>query len=689
MADGFLCYNELVMFAWMLLAEIFVSLTGRTFEREGIVLDVSTSPHMRFSLESSMGAESFRFERCATNFIPIPGQVLKVSGIEGLHEFDIPVFVVTNMTCLAQRPAPPPRRVSADDIYAGRCDNRPVIVPGVVRDVFRDEIDPNTAYLLLASSGKPIYAVTQPATNLDLRTYEPFIGRSVTLSGHCEPRNRGSRRRHNRMIHFRDVSSLRLCDTGPDETSIPDISELAKLPPHELANQGRHRTSGHVLAVWGTHDMLVRTPSNGLVRVSLSSGPLPPVRSCVFVTGLPDTDLYSYTLSRASWKPIGDFPSPREPPQPLALGQLIENRNGIRKFNARHYGQTLILTGTVRSIPKAETAENRLYLECDGHVIAVDAGQNAEAFDALTIGCVVRIQAVCILLTSGTPSCGSFPHIQDMLLAVSSPSDITVLSRPSWWTPGRLLAVIGTMFLGLVGIFIWNLQLRRLSERRGRQLADERFARQESDLKIVERTRLAVELHDSMSQNLTGVSMEIRAAKRLADTDGKAMHDYLDLALKTIDSSRAELRNCIWDLRNRALEAKTFDEAIRLTIAQHLGEASAQIRFNIPRERISDDVANAFLRIIRELVTNAIRHGAATRIRIAGSLDGDTLHFSVQDDGLGFDVENAPGMGKGHFGLQGIRERIKAFNGTLTLTSSPGQGVKAVVTLPLEQTGRT
>ena len=677
------------MFALMLLAEIFVSLTGRTFEREGVVLDVSTAPHMRFSLESSMGAESFRFEHCATNFIPTPGQVLKISGIEGLHEFDIPVLIVTNMTCLAQRPAPPPRLASADDIYAGRCDNRPVIVPGVVRDVFRDEIDPNTVYLLLSSSGKPIYAVTQPATNLNLRIFDPFLGRSVTLRGHCEPRNRGSRRRHNRMIHFRGASALKLSDYSPGKTSIPDISKLAMLPPHELANQGRHRTSGRVLAVWGTHDMLVRSPSNGLVRVSLSAGPLPPVQSCVSVVGLPDTDLYAYTLSRASWEPIGDIPSPDEPPQALALDQLIENKNGIRKFNARHYGKALVLTGTVRSIPRSGTAENRLYLECDGHVITVDAGQNAETFDALTIGCVVRIQAVCILLTSGTPSSGSFPHIQDLLLSVNGPNDITVLSRPSWWTPGRLLAVISTLFLGLAGIFIWNLQLRRLSERRGQQLADEQFARQESDLKIVERTRLAVELHDSMSQNLTGVSMEIRAAKRLAGTDEKSMNGYLDLALKTIDSSRAELRNCIWDLRNRALEAKTFDEAIRLTIAQHLGEASAQIRFNIPRERISDDVANAFLRIIRELVTNAVRHGSATHIRIAGSLDADALHFSVQDDGRGFDVENAPGMGKGHFGLQGIRERIKAYKGSFNMTSSPGQGVKAVVTLPLEQTGRT
>ena len=62
---------------------------------------------------------------------------------------------------------------------------------------------------------------------------------------------------------------------------------------------------------------------------------------------------------------------------------------------------------------------------------------------------------------------------------------------------------------------------------------------------------------------------------------------------------------------------------------------------------------------------------------------------ALRPDGRGFDVEKSPGMAEGHFGLQGIRERIKAFKGTLALTSSPGQGAKAVVTLPLEQTGRT
>ena len=55
--------------------------------------------------------------------------------------------------------------------------------------------------------------------------------------------------------------------------------------------------------------------------------------------------------------------------------------------------------------------------------------------------------------------------------------------------------------------------------------------------------------------------------------------------------------------------------------------------------------------------------------------------MSVSDDGCGFDVDSCPGPSQGHFGLQGIRDRIRRFNGTLTIESAPGRGTTATVTL--------
>ena len=89
--------------------------------------------------------------------------------------------------------------------------------------------------------------------------------------------------------------------------------------------------------------------------------------------------------------------------------------------------------------------------------------------------------------------------------------------------------------------------------------------------------------------------------------------------------------------------------------------------------------------IIRELVINAVRHGHATTLKVAGTIDGDRLLFSVADDGCGFDPATRPGMEQGHFGLEGVMERVKALDGTADITSAPGKGPRIAINTPLPE----
>jgi signal transduction histidine kinase len=146
-----------------------------------------------------------------------------------------------------------------------------------------------------------------------------------------------------------------------------------------------------------------------------------------------------------------------------------------------------------------------------------------------------------------------------------------------------------------------------------------------------------------------------------------------------------ELRNCIWDLRSRALDEPDMDRAIKVALGPTVGKKKLLVRFNVPRSRFSENTARTILNIVRELASNAIRHGHANEIRVAGSLDGDTLCFSVSDDGTGFDPENRPGVLEGHFGLQGIEERVSFFNGDMKIKSSSEKGTKVTVNLKLEE----
>ena len=170
--------------------------------------------------------------------------------------------------------------------------------------------------------------------------------------------------------------------------------------------------------------------------------------------------------------------------------------------------------------------------------------------------------------------------------------------------------------------------------------------------------------------------MQVNAAEAFLPKNIDRALACLKAASDTIDSCREELRNCIWDLRNHALEESSADAAIRKTLQPHLGDTTLAVRFNVPRHKISDNTMHAILRIIRELVTNAIRHGHATAISVAGVLEEGRILFSVSDNGCGFDHECHPGIDEGHFGLQGIKERIQRLGGAMRIEDRPGAGTR-------------
>ena len=129
-----------------------------------------------------------------------------------------------------------------------------------------------------------------------------------------------------------------------------------------------------------------------------------------------------------------------------------------------------------------------------------------------------------------------------------------------------------------------------------------------------------------------------------------------------------------------------MNEVIRQTVSPHVSaDVALAIRFNVPRNLLTDQSAHALIRIVRELTLNAVHHGKASQIKIAGSFEAGNLLFSVTDNGTGFDVSTAPGIREGHFGLQGIRERVNLFGGTTTVDSVPGKGTKVTIHIKATQ----
>ena len=160
----------------------------------------------------------------------------------------------------------------------------------------------------------------------------------------------------------------------------------------------------------------------------------------------------------------------------------------------------------------------------------------------------------------------------------------------------------------------------------------------------------------------------------------------LSTVAKMIKSCLVDLRRCLWDLRNDVLDEPNFAEAIRRTVEPVARDAKLHVRLDGRRALLSDATAHALLNVVRELVANAVGHGAAKNVRIEGEVHTGDLHLSVRDDGCGFDPDKRPGTSKGHFGIDGIKARLERIGGTLTVESSPGNGTNVAVDIKISNT---
>jgi signal transduction histidine kinase len=233
----------------------------------------------------------------------------------------------------------------------------------------------------------------------------------------------------------------------------------------------------------------------------------------------------------------------------------------------------------------------------------------------------------------------------------------------------------------LAVVLVWNISLRKLSERRGRELFRNQIVRAESELRIDERTRIAAELHDHLAQNLTAIAYQLASAERSRISEPKASAGHLASSLKMLNSCRTELRRCLWDLKSDALNESDIAVAIRKSIEPVSANATVNVIFPVLRSKLSDSTVHTILSITRELAANAVNHGKANLIDVKGKMSDGILRFTVTDNGSGFNPTSAPNTADGHFGLDGIRERLLKHNGSIIIDSAPGNGCRIIISI--------
>ena len=583
---------------------------------------------------------------------------------------------------LAPGPKPEPIPCLPEDIYSGRRLYDLVRVRGTVIDAFRDETNPDYCFIVLAYGSDTLYCSSFNLVDTDLSS---LVDAHVAIDGICFRHSTRSPRNPLRYeIGIDRADDITVLNASPDDPfNVPilngDVHEICHPDPD---SPRRKRLVGTVAAVWRKNRILLRKADGTCSLVELLTNKPPPLGETIEAAGLPETDFYHLNLSRAIWRRTDATPVGDPEPEAITVGRILSDDAGRQKYDITYHSRIIRITGTVSNLPASDD-DAVLHLACGEHLVPVELGNAMDDLDDLVLGSTVEVTGVCIMETQNWRPQEPFPHVNGMSLVLRRASDLRVLSRPSWWTIGKSLAVICSLLAVIAAILVWNAILRHLVTRKGHELMREQIRNERARLKAEERTRLAVELHDTISQNLTGISMQIDAATNLIGRNAEKSLRHLAIASRTLDSCRGELRNCIWDLRHGSLDAADMNDAIRGALASHIGGTNLTMRFSVSRARFSDNFAHALIQIVRELATNAVRHGHARNLRVAGALENGRILVSVTDDGSGFDPANCPGVAEGHFGLQGIRERMKSLNGTLTIDSTPGHGTRAVFSLAM------
>ena len=622
--------------------------------------------------------------------MPLPfksGDTIRATGVIAVPaDFtrDIPTIICKSVQQVAVGNPPPPMRVSSRDVASGRCNGRLVVVHGRVRRVVRDEICSPYLYISLVTADGIVYltAICDPSKEEDVRR---LVDSEIDATGVCCASVNTLRRFFGSSVDILWPQGVSVAKQAVDDPyAVPLLDDLNALDMATINQTGRRRVLGTVMAVCSGGRVIMQTDEGAVHSIHLIGNPRPQCGARIEAVGIPEADYYQIGIQDAIWRDAPGKAHPVETPRSIPLENLLTDGMGNKQIDPSFNGRAIRTRGTVIDIPTAESGLDFAILKDKGGTILLDISSVRQVLDNLSVGCRIDVTGVCT--ANREPSAIPHMHFQrvnGITLVVRAPEDVVVVSRPPWWTPLRLTILVAILLLVLVLISIWNRLLQRVIDHKSRQLLREHTAHIKAALRAEERTHLAVELHDSLSQNLSGVACQIAATKgTLPDgTDETARH--LSTAERMLLSCRTELRRCLWDLRENALAEKDFADAVRKTLDPVAVGASVQVDFSVPHTRLDETTAHAILCIIRELASNAIRHGKAKNIEVCGGLREHAIFFSVTDDGGGFVPSDAAGADEGHFGLDGIRERIKRLDGGFSIASEPGKGCKATATIPL------
>ena len=198
---------------------------------------------------------------------------------------------------------------------------------------------------------------------------------------------------------------------------------------------------------------------------------------------------------------------------------------------------------------------------------------------------------------------------------------------------------------------------------------------------LAERTRLAREMHDTLIQGCAGVSAMLEAASACEKEDHETREHMVDYANTQIRSLMDEARQAVWNLRKGETARKDLSTCIQQMGDRFSREYSVEIACQTEGQpfEIGQQATHELTMVAREGLLNSVLHGNPSEIQAVLSFSSNTLNMRISDDGKGFDPSAQP---EGHYGLQGVKERVHRFGGTVQIESKLNRGTHLRVSVP-------
>lgn len=588
---------------------------------------------------------------------PKTGDRVEVKGITGKGLF-VPVITGTDgkapqIVVLEENALPEARPVNGDELGRPDLDCDWVSVEAQVIEVLMNEEDvvfecragPCEFHVLIEG---PLPPESVPWGLAESRVRIRGVAATIFNA------SRQMTRRFMRVNALEDVMPL---DRGSGEAVPPLIGADQLFRFHGAGPEDLVRLRGTTMLGLPGRGLFLRTDAGGIwVQTAQPLDAKP--GTLVEVEGWPRVGAMKPIIRARGAKVIGEGEIP--PPLRLQAREVL---------HTRHESELVSLDAELLDVFRGEDGTT-LELRDSGMVFRGLLAESDGTLPDFRPGSKLRVAGIAQIT-----SAGAFAPLQEedkLLVRLRSPGDIEVISLPSWWTTRRVVVAAAAIIAGMLGIYA----IAR-AKRRGEQETQ----RREFEAVLAERGRFAREIHDSMAQGLTSISLQLECVRDEIGADPGRARGHLETARGLVRDSLREARRTVWNLRPLALGEADLATALQRfanDLTRGGGTSCSQQIEGTPRPLAAEHEA-ALLRIGQESLTNAVRHAGAARIVVRLRFGDDWVTLTVRDDGKGFDV--AERVGKG-FGLAGMHERVEALGGSLSIDSKPGEGTEVSATLP-------